>query len=170
MKKMLCLIAVGLFAAGILASQEKGMPPSKPNTGFDRYKTLVGTWEAPSPEGGVTSSTIRLVSGGTAIEEVFQSKSDNQMVTLYSPDGDRLAMTHYCSIGNQPRVETKAAATANQSDFDFSYTGGTNIGPNDTHMHHLATHFIDKDHFDEVWTLSASGKEQPFTFHFTRKS
>jgi hypothetical protein len=170
MKKSLCLIAVGLLALATLSAQEKEKVQSKPNGGFDRFKTLVGTWESPSPDGSVTSSTIRLVSNGSAIEEVFQSKSEDQMVTLYSPDGDRLAMTHYCSVGNQPRMETKATA-ANQGDFEFSYTGGTNIAsPNDAHMHHLSVHFIDKDHFDEIWTLSMGGKEQPFTFHFTRKS
>jgi hypothetical protein len=169
MKKALCLIATALFAVGTLAGQEKEKPQMKSNASLERFKALAGTWEAPSPDGGTTVNTVRVISNGSAVEETFQSKMDNQMITVYSSDGDKLAMTHYCSIGNQPRMETKAT-TASQTEFDFSFTGGTNIGPNDAHMHHLATHFIDKDHFDEIWTLSAGGKEQPFTFHFTRKS
>jgi hypothetical protein len=169
MKKTLCLIATALFAVGAFAAQEKEKPQMKSNASLERFKALAGTWEAASPEGGTTVNTIRVISNGSAVEESFQSKEDNQMITVYSSDGDKLAMTHYCSIGNQPRMETKATTT-NETEFEFSYTGGTNISPNDPHMHRLAVHFIDKDHFDEIWTLSAGGKEQPFTFHFTRKT
>jgi hypothetical protein len=166
-----CMIAVGAIVLGLLGGG--ALAQSKPAGGFDSLKALAGTWQAPSPEkegGGVTTNTIRLVSNGSSIEETVQSKEDNQMVTLYSPDGDRISLTHYCSMGNQPRMETSATKSG-QTTFDFGFIGATNLkSPADMHMHKMIFHIIDKDHFDETWTLMQDGKPQEFTFHFTRKS
>jgi hypothetical protein len=128
----------------------------------------VGTWEAAAPQGGTMTNTIRLVSNGTALEETFQSAEDNQMVTLYTADGNRLAMTHYCSAGNQPRMET-FAVTGDQNEFDFSFTGITNLtSPNAGHMRHLVIQIADQDHFTEHWTWRENGKDRITTIHFRR--
>jgi len=157
----LAAISVGWFA-GRAGSQEK------PGSGFDRLKTLAGTWEAAVPEGGTLTNTIRLVSNGTALEEIFQSKEDDQMVTLYTADGNRLAMTHYCAAGNQPRMETPAI-TGDQKDFDFSLTGITNLtSPNSGHMRRLLIQIADQDHFTERWTWRENGKDRIHTIHFKR--
>jgi hypothetical protein len=168
MRRAICMFAIGAVAVAVLVAQEK--PHAKAPPAFETLKTLVGTWEGPNPEGGMETDVIRLISNGTAIEEIVQARQDNQMVTIYAPDGERIAMTHFCSIGNQPRMETQAA-TANQKEFDFAFTGGTNIaGPGDPQMNHLLLQLIDKDHFIEVWGFSMNGKVQQSTIHFTRKS
>src|SRR2546428_13691510 len=112
------MIAVGAIAVGLFAGRAGSQ--SKTASGFDRLKTLVGEWQATSPKGEVFTSTIRPVSNGAALEETFQSSEDNQMVTLYTPDGDRLLITHYCSTGNQPRMET-VPVKAGQKEFAFSF-------------------------------------------------
>ena len=168
MRKVICAFAIGTIATGVLIAQEKLRMKAPP--AFETLKTLVGTWEGPNPEGGTETNVIRLISNGTAIEEIVQAKQDNQMVTIYSPDGERIAMTHFCSIGNQPRMETQAT-TANQKEFDFTLTGGTNIAsPDDPQMNHLSLRIIDKDHFVEVWGFSMNGKVQQSTIQFARKS
>jgi len=167
MRKTLCWFALGAIAIGVLAARAGSQ--EKPGSGFDRLKTLVGTWEAAVPQGGTMTNTIRLVSNGTALEEIFQSKEDDQMVSLYTADGNRLAMTHYCAAGNQPRMET-LAITGDQKEFDFSFTGITNLmNPNAGHMHHLVIQIADQDHFTEQWTWRENGKDQIHTIHFTRK-
>lgn len=94
---------------------------------------------------------------------------DNQMVTLYSPDGDRVAVTHYCSAGNQPRMETKAM-TGDQKEFDFTFSGITNLStPASGHMHHLVVKIADSDHFSEQWTWRENDKDRVESFQFTRK-
>jgi hypothetical protein len=91
------------------------------------------------------------------------------MVTLYTADGNRLALTHYCSAGNQPRMETMAI-TGDPKEFDFSFTGITNLmNPNTGHMHHLVIQIADQDHFTEQWTWRENGKDRIHTIHFTRK-
>jgi len=159
---MVAVISISILVAR--AGQQ-----TKPASGFEQLKTLVGEWQAKSPKGEPFTTTIRLVSNGTALEETFQSSQDTQMVTLYHPDGNRLAMTHYCSAGNQPRMET-AATTADQKEFDFSFQGATNLSsPESGHMHHLVIKIADNDHFSEEWTWRDNGKEQVHAFELTRK-
>ena len=166
MRKIICLFALGAVVIGLFAARVGSQV--KPASGFDRLKTLVGTWQAASPKGGTLTNTIRLVSNGTALEEIFQSSEDDQMVTLYTADGNRLAMTHYCAAGNQPRMET-FAITGDPKEFDFSLTGITNLmNSNAGHMQHLVIQIADQDHFTEQWTWRENGKERITTIHFTR--
>ena len=141
---------------------------AQPMSGFDSLKTLVGTWEAREPQGKTLTNTIRLVSNGTALEETFQSTVDDQMVTLYTPDGNKLALTHYCAAGNQPRMETPAVS-GDQKEFDFALTGITNLAaPNAGHMRHLLIQLADQDHYTEKWTWRENGKDVVRTIHFRR--
>jgi len=166
MRKTVHLLAMGAIAIGCFTALAGAQV--QPASGFDRLKALVGTWEAPEPQGRLLKNTIRLVSNGTALEETFQSSEADQMVTLYTADGNRLAMTHYCSAGNQPRMETPAL-TGDQKEFDFSLTGITNLtDPNSGHMRHLLIQIADQDHFIEKWTWRENGKDQTHTIHFKR--
>jgi len=166
MRKTICLLALGAIAIGWFAGRARSQ--AKPASGFDQLKTLVGTWEAAAPKGGTLTNTIRLVSNGTALEEIFQSREDDQMVTLYTADGNRLAMTHYCAAGNQPRMET-LAVTGDQKEFDFSFKGITNLtSPNSGYMQHLLIRIVDQDHFTENWTWRENGKDRTTTIRFTR--
>jgi xanthine/CO dehydrogenase XdhC/CoxF family maturation factor len=166
MRKIFCLFALASMVMELIAAH--AWPQAKPASGFDRLKTLVGKWEAAAPLGGTLTNTIRLVSNGTALEETFQSSEADQMVTLYTADGNRLAMTHYCAAGNQPRMATQAV-TADQKEFDFSFAGTTNLmSSNSGHMHHLVIQMADQDHFTEQWTWRENGKDRTTTIHFTR--
>jgi len=166
MRKAIYLLVSGIIALVCFAGRAGSQ--AQPASGFDRLKTLVGTWEATGQQGRPLTNTIRLVSNGTALEETFQSTEDDQMVTLYTPDGNRLAMTHYCAAGNQPRMESPAV-TGDQKEFDFSLTGITNLAnPNSGHMRHLLIQIADQDHFTEKWTWRENGKDQVHTIHFKR--
>jgi hypothetical protein len=167
MRKAFYFTAVGAIAIGMLAGRASSQ--TKPEEAFDRLKSLVGTWEAPTPQGGTVSDTIRLVSNGTALEEISQGSGHDQMVSIYTRDGNRLAMTHYCSAGNQPRMET-GAVSGDEKEFDFTFTGITNLAnSNAGHMNHLVTQIADRDHFTEQWTWRENGKDHAHSLHFTRK-
>ena len=84
-------------------------------------------------------------------------------------DGERVALTHYCSIGNQPHMETPAVSPS-ANEFAFGFVSATNLAnADDIHMHQMTLKIEDADHFSEVWTMHMNGKEQTTTFHFTRK-
>jgi hypothetical protein len=165
MKQAIVLLAASTLTFAVAAPQAHAQPV--PAAGFDALKSLAGQWHGESSDGGVTN-TIRLVSNGTAVEETFENGHDNQMVTLYTPDGNRLAMTHYCSAGNQPRMQT-GAVTAAQKDFDFTFSGVTNLAsPDAGHMRHLTLQIADRDHFTETWTWHEKGKDLTTVIRFTR--
>jgi hypothetical protein len=167
MRTMIVISAAAILMLGAIAARAGSQPASA--NAFDRLKTLVGEWNGTDSTGKHVDDTIRLVSNNTALEEIFQSDKDNQMVTMYTPDGNRLALTHYCSQGNQPHLETPAV-TASSSEFAFAFTGAANLASNDDmHMHGMTLKIEDNDHFSETWTLMANGKAQTETFQLTRK-
>ncbi len=167
MRKMMIISAAAILALGAIAARVGSQPA--PANAFDRLKTLVGEWNGSDSSGKRVEDTIRLVSNNTALEETFQTDKDNQMVTMYTPDGNRLALTHYCSQGNQPHLET-TAVTASSNEFRFAFTGAANLASNDDmHMHAMTLKIEDNDHFSETWTLMANGKEQTETFHLARQ-
>jgi hypothetical protein len=164
-RKFALLAATILLSLGILHAQTQ----TKPAGGFDRLKALVGEWQATDENGKPVTSNFRLVSNDTALEETFQSDKDNQMVTLYTADGSRVALTHYCSKGNQPRMETPVVP-ASSDEFVFAFTGATNLAsPEDTHLHRLVLQVDDADHFTETWTIREKGRDTKMTFNFARK-
>ena len=56
-------------------------------------------------------------------------------------------MTHYCVLGNQPRMKADPKSPANQICFQFA--GGTNLDPKkDKHMHEATLTFVDDDHIE----------------------
>jgi hypothetical protein len=167
MKKGFASIVGSLLLIAIAAYAQS--PAKATESGFDRLKILVGDWVATGEDGKPFTNNIRLVSNRTALQETFQTGQDNQMITMYSADGSRVALTHYCSMGNQPRMETPAVAGATD-EFVFSFTGATNLPtPDASHMHRLVLQIDDADHFSETWTFREKKGDNKRTFNFVRK-
>lgn len=167
MKTAISILALAAMAMGFFVARAESQTNGA--TSMDKLKPLVGEWTATSPTGEPFTNKIRLVSNGTTIEEVFQASGHDQMVTMYTPDGNKVALTHYCSMGNQPHMETPAISKGDAI-FDFSFTGATNLAnASDPHMQHMVLRVADNDHFSESWTMQANGKQQVETFQFTRK-
>ena len=69
------------------------------------------------------------------------------MVSVYTADGPDLIMTHYCVLGNQPRMKADPKSPSDQIVFRFA--GGTNLDPaKDKHMHEGTITFVDDDHIE----------------------
>jgi hypothetical protein len=165
MKRVLLAAAM----AGLTNALIAGSPPEeKTQSGFDRLKSLVGTWEGKDSKGGKVEVSYRVVSGGSTVMETLNLPGHAEnMITMYHADGDALMMTHYCSMGNQPRMK---ATVPDPNTVDFSFVDGTNMGADDAHMHHLTIRFKDKNHVSEEWTARVKGEDQPHTvFALTRR-
>ena len=153
MKRM--ILALLLLLCGMTNSAAAG-------SDFDRMKTLVGQWDATSPE-GKTRITFQLISEGTALMELMANES---MVTVYHPDGESIMMTHYCAAGNQPRMR---AQRSGGDSFAFQFVDAANLkGSSDGYMQRLVIKFQDKDHVTEEWTWAAGGKETTSVFQLQR--
>jgi len=123
---------------------------------FERLRGLVGEWQGETPSGEKVAVTYRLASGGSVVMEDLFPGTPHEMVTMYHLDGDALVLTHYCAMGNQPRMRL---AEATPKDLRFEFTGGTNLRPEkDGHIHSALLRFLDPTHLQAEWTVYRDGK------------
>ena len=136
---------------------------------FDKLKSLVGEWEGKAAGGHTVQVSYHLVSGGSAVMETIKDGTEAGMITMYHLDGDALMMTHYCSIGNQPRMRAVPPAGEINS-LKFNFVDVTNIAKNSAgRMQSLTITFQDKNHIKQEWTYSDGGKEETAVFSLERK-
>src|SRR3954463_13673328 len=103
----LLLIALQVTTYGDDKSAAK-LPPPPTNAGLERLKKLAGTWVAADKDGKPTDqvvSVIKVTAGGSAVHETLFPGQAMEMISLYHLDGTDLVMTHYCALGNQPRMK-----------------------------------------------------------------
>ena len=181
------LPAVGLLvcAAAVVAGDkgEKKDPPDKPkvtNPGLEKLKSLAGEWIMESVQEGADAKpekktdeqvaiVYKVISAGSVVMEHMFPGTPHEMVTMYHLDGPDLMLTHYCALGNQPRM--KAEKSDDPSKLVFKFAGGTNMDPTkDGHMHDLTLTFVDPDHIRAEWTYFEDGKKADVTvFELKRK-
>jgi hypothetical protein len=149
-------IAVGFGFVGV-AFTKTPKDPANATLAFDKLKTLAGHWEATTDKGKV-SATFQLVSGGTALLEHLTMPGEQEMITVYYVDGNRLLLTHYCEAGNQPRMEA-SAFDSNSEAIDFRFLDATNLpNPDAGHMHNVQIKFHGPNEVAADWTFYKGGK------------
>lgn len=146
-----------LFCSALFAGDPREAGPV--NAGFEKMKSLAGTWKGTEQGGKKISLTYKVVSGGSAVMETNNSdKHKDGMISMFHLDGERLLMTHYCSLGNQPRMQ--GSALTPDGKLAFMFVDGTNMVASDPHMHALTITFHGKDKITEDWTMQSEGKDQ----------
>jgi hypothetical protein len=154
----LCMLTITLFAIHAAASGEEKAASTNAQR-FEALKKLAGDWVAIGEDGKPTNnvvSSIRITSAGSVVQETLFPGSDHEMVTMYHLDGADLVLTHYCALGNQPRLKAEPGNDVNKIAFKFA--GGTNMKSNDDqHMDH-ATLTIGTDRYKAEWTACKDGK------------
>ena len=157
-----------LFAATSLFG---GTPSaSKGSAGFDKMKSLEGTWEGSDPDGKTVRVSYKTVSAGTAVQETIDHNGmEGAMISMYHLDGERLMMTHYCSAGNQPRMRLTSGTPSSLS---FEMFDATNhASKDDLIMNRLIITWVNDTHITEAWTARVKGKDSvPHLFRLARKS
>ena len=168
MKKLLvcaCVLVLGIGSA-VWAVDDTAAPKTTTSPGFDALKKLVGTWTATGPDGKTMTTQFRLSAGGSVLVETLFPGSAEEMVTMYHMDGSDLMLTHYCMLGNQPRL--KAVSAKETKKLMFKSVGGTNMKPDDMHMGQAILTLADADHFEADWCSCTSGKPDD-SHHITMK-
>jgi hypothetical protein len=166
----LLLVAVG----GSIGEDKPEAKKASANAGLEKMKKLVGTWVTADEEGKPTDqvvSVIKLTAGGSTIHETLFPGQDHEMVSIYTTDGPDLVMTHYCMLGNQPRM--KADPNSKKGTIRFAFAGGTNLDPaKDMHMHGATLTFVDDDHIEiagEAWVDGKPSENHCGTMKLVRK-
>jgi hypothetical protein len=169
MKRLAAFLFVSAVAVGLapqVRSDSYEPPETKGAPGFDTLKSLVGEWRGKDSDGKVVDVSYELTAGNTVVMETLKMTDGASMVTLYHSDGKRLVMTHYCLLGNQPRMQ----GAADDRSLTFTFVDATNLpGREAPHMYKLVMRFPDKDHLTHDWTMRASGLDKIETFRFQRQ-
>jgi hypothetical protein len=136
------------------AATAKGSPE------FERMKTLLGTWQGKADMGqGPIDMTVRyrLLAGGTVLEERIFEGTPHEMITMYYDQGGKLALTHYCVMGNRPGMVLKSS-DAKTINLDFDPTCGINPAK-ESHMHAMSIRFDDANTITTTCTGLIDGKQ-----------
>ena len=133
---------------------------------FSEIKALSGHWEGKASNGKALKVEFRPTSGGSAV--MSEISGDENMITMFHMDNDRVLATHYCGAGNQPRMQ--ASASPDGKTITFSFVDATNLAtPKAGHMDHFVINIADADHHSEDWTfVQEDGKEMKEHFELTR--
>ena len=152
---------VMLASVGAAPGDDKPSPAAHPI--LEKVKKMAGTWVEADKDGKPTDQVVsvyKVTAAGSAVHETLFPGQPHEMVSVYLRDGADLVMTHYCALGNQPRMKADPAAPANQIRWKFA--GGTNLDPaKDTHMHGATVTFLDDDHIEITGEAWENGKPSP---------
>jgi hypothetical protein len=92
------------------------------------------------------------------------------MITMYHLDGADLVLTHYCMLGNQPRMRAEPGTDVNRIEFKFVSAGNLK-SPDDHHMHQATLTITGPDRLKAEWTSCKEGKTcHQVTFDLVRKA
>jgi len=154
---------------GLLLSSGPAVGQSKSAAAFDRLKSLAGEWTGTFE--GITGGrmTVQVVSNGSAVlETMYGAGQADGMITVYHLDGDTLLATHYCAVGNQPRMRARPSPDK-PNEISFAMESISNQSPGQEAMDALVVRFQDAAHFTQEWTSTDKGKRSTMVFHWIRK-
>ena len=155
-----------LFAIAMPFQRVQADSPIPPD--FGPLASLIGEWQGKDPEGKPMTASYQWTGGGTSLVETMTMAQKAAMTAMYHADKGSLMLTHYCKLGNQPRMRADMPE-GNAKTLAFNFVDVTNLAkPTDAHMHKVSFTFQDQDHFTQEWVLSKDGKELPHRFEFSR--
>lgn len=151
-----------LLAASVCLNASEPAKTAKPvSAEFERMKTLVGTWKGKTDIGqGPIEMVVqyRLLAGGSVLEERVLAGTPNEMITMFYEKDGKLALTHYCMIGNRPGMLLKSS---NEKALTFEFDKTCGIDPlTETHMNGITLTFENADTITASCKLVVNGQEQ----------
>jgi hypothetical protein len=158
--RLLILAAIAVAATATFAQTDA-------QKAFNAIKNMPGTWEGQTSAGDSVQVNFKTVSHGSAVVSEIVGKED--MISVFHLDGSRLLMTHYCAMGNQPRMEARVSPDGKT--ITFNYVDATNLAaPDAGHMQRMVFTVLDENHHIEEWPFADHGKEHKAVFDLHRKA
>mgnify|MGYP004080099817 CR=1 FL=1 len=143
------LICITFFFFSLSHAAEK-------SSGFLQMQSILGKWEGTlvrsAQENIPISLEYKLISDGSAIVE-HSNEDGVEMMTAFADQSGELLATHYCALGNQPKMTiSKSTETSVSFSTDRKLSG---LDPA-------------KDSFVDTWTFSDLQKDaDQFTYTYT---
>jgi hypothetical protein len=134
---------------------------------FAKLQTLAGEWEGKTETGRVLKVSYRLTANNTVLVETWTLSPQRESLTLYHMDNESLIATHYCPVGNQPRLRFKEGGSA--SLFAFEFLSATNLPkPEVAHQHRFEMELLNANSFARSETYLENGKGEPERIVYSR--
>ena len=163
MKKLVMVFSIFiLLSTPVIATEQAQCPPTpKASADLERMKSLAGHWEGTTQDGDAKAQPAvveyKVTSGGSAVIETLFPGTSHEMVSVYHDKNGKLAMTHYCMLGNQPELELKNSPDSKMQ-FDMSTDSQTALS-GQMHMHSLVLERSVSGELVQSWTgMGADGK------------
>jgi len=170
MKLVRAVSLIALLALNAAAFAQSDAQKSDAQKSFEQMKAFAGTWDGPvtvaPPQPGMgdgshTTVSLRVTSRGNAlVHEMYEPgmaddpAHHDHPVTMFYLDNDQLLLTHYCDVGNRPRMTGRVSPDGKTVEFDFlDVAGSTKYG----HMQHAVFTVVDANHHIEEWTYLMPG-------------
>jgi hypothetical protein len=171
MKSILKILAIaGGLTIVSYAQTAQTSGPTDAQKSFNTLKSLEGDWSGKNSEGMPLKVSFHATAADSAImSEIHGHGTEREdMISMIHMDGpDRLLLTHYCSIGNQPRLQ--AAVSPDGKTFTFNFADATNLkSADDGHMTRVVIAMLDADHHTEEWIFTDHGKQMKEYFDLRR--
>ena len=162
MKALRIAACIMLFTTAVFAQSDA-------QRSFDQLKSLAGSWEGKNSIGNPVQVSYRMTAGGSALMSEIVGHGET-MISMINFDGpNRLLLTHYCTVGNQPRMQ--ASASPDGKTITFNFLDATNLdNPQSGHMDHIVIALLGPDHHTEEWNFIDHGKGIKEFFDLTRKN
>ncbi len=173
------ILAISAVAAAFAVSGQEDAGTASPGEGdhapppyvgspeLERLKALAGRWVATSglPKGAgggkermdqVTAEYMVAANGSVVAERNFPD-TPKEMISVYHDRGGKLSMTHYCALGNQPRM----SLTSSSDDvLSLELVEGSLDSAEEPHMHSVSIVFDGGDEMSQTWSMYAGGEEK----------
>ena len=182
-KHMFLAVVLAGFAASLARADETGnaTQPYSPYVGspaFEFVKSLSGEWTGSVNEGASLTKkkdkhkksdksdsaaqapavgvTYRTTSNGHAVVETIFVGTPHEMTSVYYERNGKLAMTHYCAIGNRPTMDLDKETPTSVW---LNYSGGEGLDPaKDMHIHSVSLTLNKDGTLTQTWVGYENGK------------
>ena len=156
----LCVVAIATTPVFAEEAKEMELPPYEGTPALKTMKALAGTWEGTHIMHGKeipAKIEYKVSSNGSTVVETMFPGSPQEMVNVYYDKSGKLAMTHYCSVGNQPHLDLVTMEGKTLS-FSLSSEDKAHLA-NEGHMHDLTLTMADSSHLHQAWSFFEKGQK-----------
>jgi hypothetical protein len=156
-----------LFLVSDLASAD-------PTAVFNKLKGLVGKWQGTFEWSGARTGSgdvfvsYSLTGNGSTVVENFSYGKGPMMTSMYYMDLGTLRMTHFCGVGNQPRLKA-VSFDKDEQNIQFEMTDITNLkDPQGPHVNGVKFAFEGENKISVTFVFTNAGKESLEEIHLKR--
>jgi hypothetical protein len=162
------LFATSMSGCATTGPRVAGEPDASTKAAFEQLKTLAGTWESVDEKGQKqVASVVTVTSAGSVVREVMFPGAAHEMTNMYHLDGSSIIATHYCAMGNQPRMR---CTKSDGKTFHFTFDDISNLPSKDVDpMAGLVVDIKDRNTFVQTWDTLRQNGEHHMVFELTRK-